>query len=487
MPASAARPLPLAARRSLLVYNLLFPVAFAVLLPSLLSRTLRRGNYRAHFGQRLGRFSSDVAARLRSRRWHWIHSISVGETVLALKLARELHKRAPELCIALSVTTSTGFALAQEAASAAPNWLVAIYNPVDLRSVVRRTFDLLQPERVILIEGEAWPNLLAEAHARGIPVMLASARLSPRSARRFERFRAWTSPIFDLLEWIAVPEATDREHWRRMGLPTSKLRQTGNVKFDQSSANLSRTEEFRALLRPLGVVEQTPILVAGSTFPGEERVLVEMLPSLQAAIPGLILLVAPRHIERTSAILKELAALNIYPGLRSQLAPQKQTHPLPTGAAPHLSTLDSRPSTPPQQPSTLDSRPSTPPRPSTVLLDSTGELREWYALATVVFVGKSLTAAGGQNPAEAAALGKPVIVGPNMQNFQSLMDLLLPQDAILQVSGTEELQSTILALFQSPERRSTLGQNAQNALQIHAGATERTVDFILQTPVAGNC
>lgn len=449
MPATPARTLPPSARRSLLVYNLLFPVVFLFLLPGLLSRTLRRGGYRAHFGQRLGRFHPEIAERLRSTRWQWIHSISVGETLLALKLARELHARAPELRIALSVTTSTGFALAQEAAAGAPDWLVAIYNPVDLRSVVRRTFDMLRPERVILIEGEAWPNLLAEAHRRGIPAMLASARMSPRSARRFQRFRAWTGPIFNLLEWIAVPEAADLDRWQRMGLPASKLRQTGNIKFDQSSAGLTRTAEFRALLAPLGVGEQTPILVAGSTFPGEERLLVEMLPALRAAVPGLVLLIAPRHVERTPTILRELAALGVHPMLRSTLP----IAPLDDGL-------------------------------STLLLDSTGELREWYALATVVFVGKSLTAEGGQNPAEAAAIGKPVIVGPHMQNFQGLMDLLLAQDAILQVPNAEQLQSAILALFQAPERRAELGRNAQAALRIHAGATARTVELILETPTS---
>ena len=458
MPASSPRSLPPAARRSLLVYNLLFPVVFLFLLPGLLSRTLRRGNYRANFGQRLGRFHPATADRLRSTRWHWIHSISVGETLLALKLARELHARAPEIRIAISVTTSTGFTLAQEAADGARDWLVAIYNPVDLRSIVRRTFDLLRPDRIILIEGEAWPNLLAEAHARRIPVMLASARMSPRSAGRFERFRAWTGPIFNLLEWIAVPETPDLERWQRIGVPASKLRQTGNIKFDQSSASLARTAEFRALLAPLGVGEHTPVLIAGSTFPGEERLLVDMLPALRDAIPGLVLLIAPRHVERTPAILKELAAIGVHPVLRSNLSV----------------TSTAQDST---RNSTVDSGLST----FLVLLDSTGELRQWYSLATVVFIGKSITAEGGQNPAEAAAIGKPVVTGPHMENFKGVMDLLLGSGGVVQIAAADQLQPTLISLFKSPERRAELGRRAQAALQIHSGATARTVDLILDT------
>src|SRR5204862_8368668 len=132
-------------------------------------------------------------ARLAAHRWIWIHSISVGETFLALKLARQIHADRPEARILLSTTTTTGFALVQENAA---DWLEPLYNPVDFRPIVRRALDLLRPERIILIEGEAWPNLLAESWRRGISVSLANARLSPQSERRFRRFRAWTGPIF---------------------------------------------------------------------------------------------------------------------------------------------------------------------------------------------------------------------------------------------------------------------------------------------------
>src|SRR5258708_3253732 len=162
--------MPPDARRSLLVYNLFFPLVFALLLPGFLLRMLRRGHFRDRFGQRLGLYSPEDRQRLAAHRWTWIHSISVGETLMALRLARELHAQDPAARLLLSVTTSTGYALAREQAA---DWLEPIYNPVDFRPIVRRVLRLLRPERILLIEGEAWPNLLAESTRLGIPVVLA--------------------------------------------------------------------------------------------------------------------------------------------------------------------------------------------------------------------------------------------------------------------------------------------------------------------------
>jgi 3-deoxy-D-manno-octulosonic-acid transferase len=445
-PVSSATPkLPADAGRSLFLYNLFFPLVFVCLLPGFLLRMVRRGGFRSRFGQRLGLYRPDDRERLAAHRWIWVHSISVGETLVALKLARQIHAERPDAHILLSTTTTTGFALVQENANA---WLEPMYNPIDFRPIVRRTLGLIRPERIILIEGEAWPNLLAESVRRRIPVSLANARLSPRSEGRFRRFQRWTAPIFRLLDNIAVPEAEDVERWRSLGLPAEKLHATGSIKFDQAAGSPARTEELRAVLRAAGIPEQAPLLVAGSTHAGEERLLAEILPELRASEPELRLIITPRHVERTPAILRELTPLAFRVARRTALSAASGA-----GEAAGCDVL---------------------------LVDTTGELRDWYTLATVVVVGKSFTAAGGQNPAEPALLGKPVLFGPHMENFQAVVEHLLAHEGAMQVPDIASLTLAIRKLLADPPRRAALAQNAAQALAAHQGATARVARLLLR-------
>ena len=208
-----AATLPADARRSLRIYNFFFPLVFVVLLPGYLVRMFRRGGFREKFAQRFGRYSAAEKERLASGTWLWLHSISVGETLLALKLARQIRAFEPGTNIALSVTTSTGFAVAREAAC---EWLEVIYNPLDLPAFVRAALDTVRPQRLIFVEA-VWPNLLAEAKRRSLPVAFVP-RLSPRSEGRFRRARALTGPIFRLLDVLAVQEPEDVARWESPGV-----------------------------------------------------------------------------------------------------------------------------------------------------------------------------------------------------------------------------------------------------------------------------
>jgi 3-deoxy-D-manno-octulosonic-acid transferase len=436
--------LPPDARRALRIYNFFFPLVFLALLPGFLVRMFRRGGFREKFGQRLGRYTAEDLVRFRSREWLWIHSISVGETFVALKLAHALHELDPTIGILLSTTTSTGFA---EACKAASEWLEPIYNPIDARSIVRRALDALRPRQIILIEGEAWPNLVAECVRRGVSVSLVNARLSPRSERRFRKFRALTGPIFRLLDRICVPEPEDVARWQNLGADAARVTCTGSIKFDNPAAtNPSRADEFRALLDPLGVTSETPIIVAGSTWAPEEKTLAALLPELRRDFPGCFLILVPRHVERCAEIQRELDALPLRVIRRSLL-------PLPL-----------------------------PKNAEVLLVDTTGELRDWYALATIVFIGKSLPGIaqiGGQNPAEAAVLGKPIVFGPHMENFAALVAHLHAHSAAEQVPDTASLASRLRVLLADPAHRAALGQQARIALAAHAGATARTTALLL--------
>jgi 3-deoxy-D-manno-octulosonic-acid transferase len=435
---SSPRVLPDDARRALLVYRLGFPLVFAALLPGFLRRMLRRGNFREHFGQRLGRFGAADRERFADGRWIWIHSISVGETLLALKLAREIRAQVPQFKIAVSVTTSTGFALAQESAS---DWLAVLYNPIDAAHSVRATLDLIRPERLLLIEGEVWPNLLAECCARNVPVALVNARLSPRSERRLRATKRWVGPIFRLLETVTVPEAADVARWMSLGVLRERIQVTGSIKFDATGGtNASRIAEFRTLLGGLGVKNDARLLLGGSTWAPEEKALAEIFARLRAEFPDLFLILVPRHIERVPEILRTLA-------------------PLPLRVARR-----------------------TAPEPCDVLLvDTTGELRDWYSLATVVFVGKSLPGvaqSGGQNPAEPAALGKPVLCGPQMENFTSIVEHLVHHGGVRIVADTAALERELAALLRDPDTCEAIGAAGRAALARHAGATARTVRLL---------
>jgi 3-deoxy-D-manno-octulosonic-acid transferase len=433
--------LPPKVRAALRVYRAALPLVTAVLLPSYLARMVRRGNYKEGFWQRFGYFNKDTSSRLLAHRWTWIRSISVGETLVALKLSRALHAADPSLRIALSVTTSTGYALAKEAAC---DWLLPFYNPLDSRSAVGRVLSVLRPERLILIEGEVWPNLAAACRERSIPLLLANARLSARSAAGFAKWRRWTAPFFGLLNWVGIPEEPDRARWLSVGATPESLEVTGSIKFDEeSAAATTHNQILESLLLATGMPAGTPLLVAGSTHDGEELLLAKLLATWRKTHPALRILLAPRHVERVPAVLRELAPLGIRILKRTELPLQADWDLL--------------------------------------LLDTTGELRDWYSLATLAFVGKSLTAHGGQNPVEPALAGKPVVFGPHMENFESVVRLLLQSGGAVQVGNAAQLGVQVAALLSDPNQRAALGQNAIHSLRSHQGATRRTVAAILKT------
>ncbi len=434
-----AAPLPADARRSLRLYNFFFPFVFVVLLPGYLLRMFRRGGYQEKFAQRFGRYTAEERQRFAGGSWVWLHSISVGETLLALKLARQMRALDPTTNIALSVTTSTGFAVAREAAC---EWLEVIYNPLDLLSFVRSVFDIVQPKRLIFLEA-IWPNLLAEAKRRGLPVAFIP-RLSPRSERRFHRVRGVVGPIFRLIDALAVQEPEDVARWESLGVSKDRIRVTGNSKFDYTTGGGERVPEFRALLQQLGVLDDAPVLLAGSTFPGEELILAKLYFELRARFPNLFLILVPRHVERTPDVIADLRPLDLRVALRSEGAKS----------------------------------------PADVLIvNTTGELRDWYHLATVVFIGKSITAHGGQNPVEPVLAGKPVVYGPNMENFIAIVSRWREEDAAVQVRDEAELKEQIGDLLANATRRESLALRAREIVTAHFGATERTVKAVLSVPV----
>jgi len=437
--------LPSAARRSLFLYNLFFPLVFLVLLPGFLLRMFRRGSFREKFGQRLGRYDASDLTRLQAREWIWIHSISVGETFVALKLARAVQALDPGIGILLSVTTSTGFA---EARKAAGERLEVIYNPIDFAPITRRALRALRPRQLVFIEA-VWPNLLAQAVQCGIPTAFIP-RVSPRSERRFRRFRALTGPLFRLVDRVCVGEPADIDRWENLGAARSHIVCTGSIKLDQVGTAPARETEFRTLLEALGVHARTPVIVAGSTWAPEEKILVDLLPALRRETPDLFLILVPRHVERTEEILRQLTPS----GLRIV---RRSTLPEPS-----------------------------PQRTDVLLVDVTGELRDWYACASAVFVGKSMPGVkevGGQNPGEPAMLGKPIVFGPHMENFASLAAQFLEAGGATSVQTPAELEQGLRGMLASPAPYLERAERLRALLTPHVGAAQRTAALLLRAGV----
>jgi 3-deoxy-D-manno-octulosonic-acid transferase len=420
------------------LYNLAFPFVLLAMLPSFLFRMLKRGKYRHKFGQRFGIYSSRVRRKLSRGGWTWIHAVSVGEVLIALKLIREMRIRDPQVPVVLSTTTSTGYALASKQTG---DYLEAIYNPLDFFLTVRRAVRLIRPRRLILVEAEIWPNLTAEAKAQGAILALANARLSVRSESRFRAIRPLAKPIFNQLDLLCVQEPAEARRWRRLGVDTRKILCTGSIKFDDQIADRQVSQDFRKILANLGVEESAPILVAGSTHSREESVLGEIVIRLKREFPNLFYVVVPRHAERWKEVREQLERRGLRVAVRA--------HDQPSAG-----------------------------NPDTLLVNTTGELRDWYDQATVVFIGKSLTAHGGQNPAEAVAAGKPVIFGPNMENFASLAAQLVREGGALQVADATELEEELARLLSDGQTRRQLAANAARSLQAHSGATARTCDAL---------
>ena len=421
-------------------YNLLYPIGVLFFLPGQIGKLARRGNYRHKLGQRFGFYDKEVRARLRGHRCTWIHAVSVGEVAIGLKLAAKLRELDPQFFAVLTTTTTTGF---QVATAQATEGLEVLYKPLDFWPIIRRAFAVVRPVRIILVEAEVWPNLAAEARNRRIPLALVNARLSKRSEARFHRFHSLIAPTFRCLDAVCVQEHEDVERWAALGVARERIHHVGSIKFDPVDVRLNPDLPLQ-VLRTFGIDSDRPILFGGSTHAGEEEILGEIFQRLRIDFPSFTMIIAPRHVERAVEIRIALQRLGLSVSLRSEAG-----------------TTRSSP-------------------PDCLLLDTTGELQHWYAVATIVFVGKSLTSRGGQNPVEPILAGKPVLFGPHMENFSALAQALVANDAAVQIRDPNSLQEKITWLLRDREAALRLVENARVVLDRHSGATERTAAIVMQ-------
>lgn len=427
------------------VYNILFTVVVCAAAPWLFVRLRRRGQWREGFGQRFGRYQPGLITPTPQGRCRlWLHAVSVGEVNTCVQLLGELKRRAPATDLVVSATTTTGMAALR---AKAPRGVVPIYFPLDRNRYVRRALDAIRPDAVILVEREIWPNFLWELRDRAIPVFLINARISRRSHRAYQRYAFLFRRLLATFDLVAAQTTEDAQRLVEAGCPHDSMHVLGSMKFDAAATAPVTDLDAGGLLAAAGKSLDATVIVAGSTHEGEEALLARVAHRLRQEFPSLFLVLVPRHFERCTDIATQLSSLGTSYVRRSSL----NANPPADGRPRHC-----------------------------LLVDSTGELTAFYATADVVFVGKSLCAKGGQNPIEPAALGKAIVFGSNMQNFEEITNELIGSDAAVQVGSEAELEQALARLLRSPDRRLELGANALGVVRRNTGVIGRTADLILE-------
>ena len=428
------------------IYQILLPVLFLLALPGWVLKMLRRGGQGSGLGERAGIFTTDISYEPCGATH--VHAISVGEALLALQLIRAWRERDPQARFVLAVGTATGHAVASKADIPG---LRVTYAPLDLPFMAASYLRRFEPASIVLVEGEVWPNLLALCGKRGIPVSLVNARMSPRSERRYRKLAPLLRPLFSQLSLVALQEDQHRAIWQKLGVAPERIHLTGSLKFDPGSGHQpARRSEFEEILDSFG---SGPVLLAASTHTGEEAWLAT---SMRQAAPDARLVIAPRHAERAGEAGRDLTDSGFHPVLRSQW---------PGHPARNLLLDES-----------FAAAPGAPPRP-VLLIDTTGELRDWTAHASVVIIGKSFLSTGGQNPTEAILADVPVIFGPHMENFEPLASRLVSSGGALRARSADDLVSALRSAL-DPAHSLRMTSAAHDCLRPHEGAIQRVIDLL---------
>jgi 3-deoxy-D-manno-octulosonic-acid transferase len=418
------------------LYRLAFVPVLMVVAPGVLWRMRKRGGYREDFSHRFGSLPR-LPPPARGVCRVWLQAVSVGE-VLAIEPLLDALVREPGVEVFLTTTTSTGLAVARQRYR---ERVVGIgYFPLDWTPFIARAWTRVQPNLVLLTEGERWPELIAHAARRGAPVVCVNARLSDRTFGRMHPLRGAVARLFAGISQLLAVSAEDARRFVALGFSPDRVVVTGNLKLDVAIRELDTPTRFR-LRAELGLGESDLIILGSSTWPGEEEALLTAWRSARAAGISCRLLLVPRHEERRDDVEALLRAAGVRYHFRSR------------GAAPGEVEV--------------------------AVGDTTGELRQLTQLADVVFVGKSLPPHHeGQTPVEAAALGRPILFGPKMSNFRAIARDLVRSGGAEIVRDPAELQRAVLRLLSDERARAHMATAGREWQRTNQGALARTTDHL---------
>jgi 3-deoxy-D-manno-octulosonic-acid transferase len=411
------------------LYNVLVYLAAPVAILVQLWRGLRDPSYREGLAERFGLGPAIPGSPI------WIHAVSVGEVQAAQPLIAQLQKRHPQYGILLTTVTPTGAARARLLFG---DRVHLRYVPLDLPGSVRRFFDRVQPKLAMILETELWPNLYGECGRRGVPLVLASARISPRSVGKYRRMVPLFRQTLSHGIVIAAQSESDAVRFHSIGATSQRTHVTGNIKFDfQPPAGIeAQGRRWREEQAP-----GRPIWVAGSTHEGEEAIVLDAHRRVLERFPDALLVLVPRHPQRFEGVRDLLAKRHERAAYRSSRAP-------------------------------------IPPSASVLLGDTMGELMTFYAGADVAFVAGSLLPIGGHNLLEPASVGRPVLTGPHNFNGEEIAQLLMDAGAAVVVSDAGQLANAVMGLLDDANQRSVMGTAGRAVLDANRGALDRLLRLV---------
>jgi len=426
-----------------LALNIIYLLLVLAALPMVVWKRVRTGKYRIGLKQKL--FGTLPVTPKRDAPRVWLHAVSVGEVLQLRQIVERLLQSRPDVQILISTTTETGYAVAREKF---PGCEVTFF-PLDFSWSVREALQRVQPDLIVLVELELWPNFIFEAARRQIPLALINGRLSARSYRGYSRLRPLVQRLLSSFSVIGVQTEEYLERFVSLGANPGTTIETGSIKFDGVSTNTVNPETDR-LRAWIGVKAGTPVFVAGSTQAPEEEYAIQSYQQLLKTFPTLRLCLVPRHPERGYEIVELIQRY----GFSVQQRSSNSLHSTPES--------------------------SHEGNPVVALLDTVGELGACWGLADVAFVGGSFSNRGGQNMLEPSAFGAAVCFGPNTWNFKQIVELLLSREAARQVRSQQEMQEFVLQMLSEPDVAVAMGTRARQLVLSQQGATDRTIALLLE-------
>ncbi|OPL14003.1 MAG: hypothetical protein AVO39_03145 [delta proteobacterium MLS_D] len=423
----------------MILYNTLLAGAAMVLGPWYAWRILASGKYRKSVGPKLGFHPADTFTVTDGSPRVWIHAVSVGEVNAAAAVVARLRKFYPTGALFLSTSTETGQEAARRLVPEASAWF---YFPLDIPWVIRGVMDRVAPDVFVTVETELWPNFIRICSERSVKVVMVNGRLSPRSFRKYRATKFFWKDVLGRMDAAGVISETDGERLRKLGMNPSRVFVLGNTKYDDLTERADPAVR-EATARLLFIDDDTPMIVAGSTHEGEETLVVDACLKLRERVPGLRLILAPRHVDRAAGLLMMLRNRGC--------------------AATTLTAVEE---------GTGDAR------APVIVADVMGRLFSLYSVAAVVFCGGSLVPRGGQNVLEPAAWGKVVLHGPFMDDFSSEGRRLDEAGGGIAVRNGGELEARLRELVLDPEGRRRRGEAGRRVVEENQGAAARYAEMI---------
>ena len=423
-----------------ITYNLLTSSLFIIGLPLFLAYIHIKGKHDLGIKERLGQLPMEKFGNLSGKPRIWIHAVSLGEVRVAQPIIMALKRFIPDCSLMISTTTRHGRNLANEIFREEHP---VFYAPVDFKTAVRNSLKKARPDIIIFLETEIWPVWLTVARKVGVKTCLINGRVSERSIKMYSKFSSFFRFVLSNIQLFSMISEADRNRIELMGADPRRIRVNGNAKYDllPEMTDPAIENEMRSIL---DIHNSSPVFIAGSTREGEEILILKAYKKILEKFPGMILIIAPRHIKRT----QEIASIISESGFRYQLR----------------SSLDN----------------SKKRTEDIIIMDTFGELFKIYSIGSIIFCGASLVPLGGQNPLEAAVWAKAVLYGPSMEDFLDAMALLEENNAGIMVANPEELAEESIRLLSSTETLKAYGERAQKAVLTRQCAAERHAKVVAE-------